>query len=55
MGQPTLHYVISSSPVIAGFINDGFGFELPMASLDDDKADDLLIQRLYNLSLIMTN
>ena len=31
--QPTLHSAISSSPVVAGFINDGPGFELQMVSL----------------------
>ena len=33
MSHPLLHSAISSSPVIAGFINDGPGFELPMVSL----------------------
>ena len=35
MIQPTLHYTIGSSSVIAGFINDSPGFELPMVSLPD--------------------
>ena len=34
MSHPLLHSAISSSPVIAGFINDGLGFDLPMVSLD---------------------
>ena len=33
MSHPLLHSAISSSPVIAGFINDGPGFERPMVSL----------------------
>ena len=33
MSHPLLHSAISSSPVIAGFINDGLGFDLPMVSL----------------------
>ena len=35
MSHPLLHSAISSSPVIAGFINDGPGFELPMVSLPE--------------------
>ena len=35
MSHPLLHSAISSSPVIAGFINDGPGFELPMVSLGE--------------------
>ena len=37
MSHPLLHSAISSSPVIAGFINDGPGFELPMVSLSREK------------------
>ena len=33
MSHPLLHSAISSSPVIAGFINDGPGFDLPVVSL----------------------